>query len=362
MAARSWGFNSPLPHHFGAAGAQEPAIQINRSARRLPGFCAWLLLAGVFLQFCEPVFAWNDEGHMAVAFLAYRKLEPAKRERVNALLKLNPYYSSWRAAIPAGTSKADTDSMIFMIASTWPDQIRTDPKYMDDGPNNGNLPGGPEASRNIGYTDYLRHKYWHFIDVPFSQDGTPLPPVPSPNAQTQIATFRQALGSAQSDDVKSYDLVWLEHLVGDIHQPLHAITRISAKMPAGDAGGGLALLCAAPCRNTLHLFWDRLVGDQSSIDFPSKTLTLAEEIKAAEIAAKALPAADPRMAQEANESEWVQESFEAAKRYVYVGPVAAAMGPYTMTTDYFKTAKSVAGQRVALAGARLASLINGSLK
>jgi hypothetical protein len=320
------------------------------------------------LTAAQPVFAWNDEGHMAVAFLAYERLHPATRARVNALLKLNPYYSRWLAAIPAGTSKEDTDRMIFMIAATWPDEIRFDQLYMDDGPRNGNQPGGPEASRNIGYADHLRHKYWHFIDIPFSQDGTALPAVPGPNAQTQIAAFRATLGSAQSDDVKSYDLVWLEHLVGDVHQPLHAVTRVSAKMPDGDAGGGFELLCAAPCGNTLHLFWDRLVGSQSSIEPPAQQPTgtvrpdLAAEIKSAMIAAEALPAPDARMAENKSEAAWVRESFNAAKSYVYVAPIGAGAGPFTITPGYFEAAKSVARARVALAGARLANLLNNELK
>jgi hypothetical protein len=38
----------------------------------------------------------------------------------------------------------------------------------------------------------------------------------------QTASPASGHGSA-SDDVKSYDLLWLIHLVGDTHQPLHAI-------------------------------------------------------------------------------------------------------------------------------------------
>ena len=216
-----------------------------------------------------PAFAWNDEGHMASAYLAYQRLKPSTRDRVDALLMLNPYYPKWLAAIPAGTSKADAKMMIFMIASIWPDQVRNDPDYRDDGPNNGNSPpDGPTGTLNIGYSDHLRHKYWHFIDIPFSLDGTPLPPLPAPNIQTQIAVFRAALASAKSDDIKSYDLVWLEHLVGDVHQPLHAVTRITAAQPSGDAGGNGVRLCSAPCRDELHFFWDRLIGSQSSITPP----------------------------------------------------------------------------------------------
>src|SRR6202042_1762839 len=96
--------------------------------------------------------------------------------------------------------------------------------YSDDGSNGGNTPGGDSSSLNVGYTDLLRHRYWHFVDTPFSQDGSTLPAIPAPNAQTQIAAFRAVLASAEPDELKSYDLVWLLHLVGDVHQPLHCVT------------------------------------------------------------------------------------------------------------------------------------------
>jgi hypothetical protein len=334
------------------------------------GFSANLRLAAfgaVALALClaglaAPAFAWNDQGHMAVAYLAYQRLQPETRARVNALLRLNPYYGKWRAAIPQGATGADTDRMIFMIAATWPDQIRTDPQYVDDGLKGGNFPDGPDSSRNIGYADHFRHKYWHFIDLFYSQDGTPLPPVPSPNAETQIKAFRAALGLSASDDVKAYDLAWLEHLVGDIHQPLHAIARVSATMPDGDAGGSLLSICAAPCRDSLHLFWDRLVGSQSGIEAPTVQEDLATEVQLATRAALALPAADAALAGQMSEAAWVRESFDAGKRYVYVGPIGPGRGPFTLTAAYFATAKRVAEERVALAGVRLANLLNHELK
>lgn len=217
-----------------------------------------------------PAHAWNDEGHMAIAHVAYERLKPPTRSRVDSLLKLNPYYSRWLAAVRPRASEAETNLLIFMIAATWADQIKDDPEYKDDGSNGGNTPGGPQSSLNIGYSDRLRHKYWHFIDTPFSQDGTALPAVPHPDAEIKIAAFRKVLASGQSDTLKSYDLVWLEHLVGDVHQPLHAVTRVSAALPGGDAGGNLVAICSAPCRDSLHAFWDRLIGSQSRLPQPGK--------------------------------------------------------------------------------------------
>lgn len=322
-------------------------------------------IVACLIALATPAFAWNDEGHMAVAYLAYQRLRPEIRTRVNGLLKLNPYYAKWRAALPPGTSEEDANRMIFMIAATWPDQIRNDPEYKDDGPNGGNTPPeGPEAARNIGYGDHLRHKYWHFIDVPYSQDGTPLPPVPSPNAETQIKAFRAAIHANASDDVKAYDLAWLEHLVGDVHQPLHAITRVSANSPTGDAGGNDIKLCAAPCGYSLHAFWDRLVGSQSGVapSGPFGPPDWPAELRSAAGAAQALPAANAKLAGEMNEANWVKESFDDAKRYVYVAPIGLGTGPFAITPGYYANAKLLADEQVALAGVRLANLLNKELK
>ena len=84
--------------------------------------------------------AWFSFGHMAVAYVAYQKLTPEKKARVTELLKRNPYYNTkWKALIPAGTPADQRDLMVFMIAATWPDQIKNDPAYNSDGPAGGNL-------------------------------------------------------------------------------------------------------------------------------------------------------------------------------------------------------------------------------
>ena len=203
--------------------------------------------------------AWNELGHMIVAASAYDQLTPEVRQRVAILLKLNPKYATWVAGVPA----KEKDRIAFLKASIWADEIKQDPAYMQDGTHDGNRPSGPTAGQNIGYADQLQHKYWHFIYLPFSPDDTkPVEPA-IPNAKTQIILFGDTLKSATaSDDVKSYDLVWLLHLVGDVHHPLHAISRFSQVQPAGDEGGNLVSVCWKPCtkHEKLHKFWDEVLG------------------------------------------------------------------------------------------------------
>jgi hypothetical protein len=294
--------------------------------------------------------AWFSAGHMAVAYVAYQKLTAAKKARVAQLLKKNPYYKTkWKVLIPDDATAEQRALILFMIAATWPDQIKSDTNYANDGTEGGNHPSvGPLAWQNIGYGDLNRHKYWHFIDTPFTQDGTtPLAAVPSPNAETQIAIFRQTLTSSSSDKLKSYDLVWLLHLVGDVHQPLHASTRISAGELQGDNGGNNVKL-EDPSRE-LHAFWDGLPGDSSKV---ADAITYG----------KTLAAADPILAQKSDASDWIQESSDIAQRLVYSNPIGAGDGPFTITPAYKTKAQKIAAERVALAGERLARLINDELK
>jgi S1/P1 Nuclease len=129
--------------------------------------------------------AWNNFGHMEIAAAAWQGLDPATKERVTDLLKLNPQYQQWVSGVPASAR----GEVAFERAATWPDYIKHAPGYHNDGEH----PNGPEASQNLGYEDKLQHRYWHYIDMPFSTDGTALVQPQEPNAKTQIAEFRKTL-------------------------------------------------------------------------------------------------------------------------------------------------------------------------
>ena len=323
---------------------------------------AFFLAAGA----ADRAWGWNDRGHMTVACIAYQQLTPATKARVNVLLKLNPFYDRWAAAVPASVSAADKDMIIFMLAALWADEIKGEPGFITDGSDNGNRPdGSPDPNKNTGYDDMLRHKYRHFIDTAFSTpDGLALPPVPTPNVQNSIALFRGVVASTDPDPKKSYDLSWLLHLVGDIHQPLHATARVTSALPKGDSGGNLVTLTCTGCPKELHMYWDDLLGVTTKLAAPppEKGMPDAKSLRAILSAAKKLPAADATEAAKSSEAVWAQESFDAAKLTVYPGLVANADGSSSLTPAYKKAAAKLAQKRVALAGARLANLLNNELK
>ena len=296
-----------------------------------------------------PLHAWFNGGHMVVAYIAYQNLTPQTKARIDALLKRNPMYPTWTKGIPSKRKGLTA----FMQAATWADCIKQTacaPGYTSDG---GDVPQGKASdTQNIGYKDKLMHKYWHFMDLPLSAGAPGLPPK-FPNAQTEIILFTKAIGGHGSDDIKSYDVVWLEHLVGDIHQPLHATSRFTINHPTGDAGGNLLHFCACP--DELHAFWDGLLGDM---------LTVAQ----ATATAKTLIAqGQPAGADNLDPASWAAESFALAKADVYVPPIIDDNNPSVTISPrpdapYQTTASAVARSQVTLAGYRLAGLLNANLK
>jgi S1/P1 Nuclease/HAD superfamily, subfamily IIIB (Acid phosphatase) len=294
--------------------------------------------------FATPSFAWDNLGHMTVAQVAWTLLNSNARTSISQLLRLNPQYDSWTVNV----APDKRDQVSFLLASTWADHIKGDAHYHDDGPSGGNRPpAGPEAGRNVGYVDFDRHKYWHFVDIPYQADKTPTEDASVPNALTQIALFRKTISSSLvSDDIRSYDLVWLLHLVGDIHQPLHATSAFSLSEPHGDNGGNDEKITCGGCQETvLHWFWDDAPGVS---DDPDDAIA----------AAQSLPQPDRRQAANRDESVWANESFELAEQLVYQPPISVAPGPFTLTDEYKARAVEVAKERMAVAGSRLATLLN----
>jgi len=57
----------------------------------------------IILLTSSPSYDWNTKGHMMVAAIAYDKLKPEVKAKVDELLRLNPDRRNWLALIPDGT-------------------------------------------------------------------------------------------------------------------------------------------------------------------------------------------------------------------------------------------------------------------
>jgi hypothetical protein len=290
-----------------------------------------------------PVGAWNQAGHRIIAAMAYDQLTDASKVEVARLLSHHPEYMHWIQGVPP----AEAAEKAFMDAASWPDDIKSDPSFTNDG----EIPTGPLSGQNIGFSDHLMHKYWHYVDFGFSTDGTPVKAVASVNVVTQIELIHKSLSDPKSSDqLKAYDLAWLIHLVADIHQPMHAVSRYTQDAPEGDAGGNRVHLCEHPCRSNLHSLWDDALGHGKQDD------TLARKAVRLEGShGKASSAIDPKA--------WAVESFQIAQKVAYEQPsIGTSLRAHSKPTErYHQQAHEIAKERARLASIRLAYMINSEV-
>lgn len=307
-------------------------------------FTAFALAAALL---CAPqtAQAWNGPGHMTVARIAYASLNDNTRTRVDGLLRSHADFAHLRSLAGVPQSHPDFGLRVFMQAATWPDLIRGDPRFNKD--------GDPPAPLLPGYPDMGKHTNWHFIDHPFSPDGTATAPPPTPNAITELPRLIGEIGNpAVPRSFQAYDLVWLLHLAADIHQPLHATARFTAQTgpPEGDRGGNLLRIkvSGSPPSN-LHTFWDALLGTNTSA---SVVKTQGTQIM------NAFPAESPF---NTNPESWAEESFAVRETVYSLDPDATRPQPIRITQAYRNEARRLARERAALGGRRIAAILNERL-
>ncbi len=307
--------------------------------------------------------------------MAYELLTPTAKAEANRLIKLNPKYPEWSAAVPEtpdGRPK-DVDRYTFIRASAWADDIKTYKPYRDASKNDAATT--PTAGQNIGYSDLLIHGYWHYKDIAFTNDGSPLPSPDPVNAVTQIKLFTAALpkSAGKSDDVRSYDLVWLLHLVGDVHQPLHSTAlfakdlslqhQLAAREDVGDRGGNeIDVVPATGETLPLHAYWDGMFGGYSTVDGAIFDSFVVRKVSGID---KTIPKLLPPPVAKASitdPEEWLSESHQLARQFAYAAPVLAARPPVELTRQYEENARKTSEDQISLAASRLANLLNEAFK
>jgi len=277
-----------------------------------------LLALAAALSIGAAAQAWNATGHMVIAAIARTNLTPTAKTEADRLLKI-------------GADLSGNDD--FITVGPWADDYRSN--HRETGP-------------------------WHYKDLFFRADGKPATNKPDDiNAVSKIREFTAILSDkSRTDADRAFALRFLIHLVGDIHQPLHATAQESDARPSGDRGGNSFLILppdgAERGPRNLHSLWDSGAGL-----FLNKPI--GEMKPSAEAQAKELMTSIPRTAlpkvDETDPDKWTEEGLEAAKSVVYTTTEGEAPKP-----DYIKKAKDLAAHRAALAGYRLADLLNKALK
>ncbi|HEX8503530.1 MAG TPA: S1/P1 nuclease [Pyrinomonadaceae bacterium] len=294
--------------------------------------CALLLAAQA------PALAWHDTGHMVVAQVAYLRLTPAAKARVDSLL-VTPQGRRPLIFLCAGYYTPETCEKTYdpVEIAVWMDDFRGD-------------------SLNDPYAP------WHYIDFRPIWDGTPERTNVGAEPENILSriywatnVLRKGTGSNKTD---AETLGFLYHLVGDVHQPLHAATRYSAAKPDGDAGGnGFRIQLPPDNRNSnLHFFWDA-AGLQWGTQSPKRPLDAAGKANIrslAESVMKEFPAESMPEWSDLDPHTWVIESNTLSRQVVYKNVAENAVP----SKEYTDAAQKLSRRRLALAGYRMAGLLN----
>jgi hypothetical protein len=136
---------------------------------------------------------------------------------------------------------------------------------------------------------------------------------------------------AGNDDAeKAIGVCWLLHLVGDLHQPLHAVSYYDEEHPNGDKGGNGFFVRAKEggAVINLHQFWDCLLGnDQKYRGAGNLAIELRNRPDFARDKLKELGGGDPAInTRDSATDAWCKESMANAEDVAYAGDTQGRHG------------------------------------
>ena len=227
---------------------------------------------------CLPGFAyaWGFEGHRIIVEIAERHLTAQAKQEVEALMKLE-------------------DVPNLLAVAVWADETKT------------------KSTAAWHYVYFLRPAGCKYNKDRDCRDGNCIVEV----LKRQLEVYK----TSPSPRLRLKALRYLMHLVGDIHQPLHAGFD-------DDKGGNRYQVNVYRHGSNLHRIWDvELVNSSNS---KNKTAT-----------------ADTRFRPEA----WAEESCRIVAGHQFYPA-------HELTDSYVKLYRPIAEERLTVAGLRLAALLN----
>ena len=260
------------------------------------------------------MIAWGGQGHRLVGLIAADRLTPIAKENVQWLLD--------------GQSLADVAS--------WADDVRNDQQQTG---------------------------FWHYLNIPPDAAGydrdrdCPRQPAVAQGSRgdrwrdcvvDRITFWEERLKDTTLDRIDRGTAVkFLVHFIGDLHQPFHALgvgrggNDVQVRV-FGEANCSNDVAKPSPCN--LHSVWDgRLIANRKLED-----RAYLEQLQKLIVDKKlgSLPAGTPE--------QWAVQSFRLGKE--------ALVSPGTNIDEgYYRRHIGVIDERLALAGVRLAAVLNRSL-
>lgn len=292
------------------------------------------VFVALLLAVSNCAFAWGEKGHQVIALIAWEYLSPATRNAIDNLLK---------------DDHSALTSIDFASEATWADAYR-------DADRDNHHDDNRDADKNR----YEQTRRWHYVNLNLDHPdfnracfSSPLLPAnqrasdgPAKACVTdKILQFSAELKAKKtSREERLLALQFLIHLVGDLHQPLHASDH--------DDGGGNDVRISAKGfkRGTLHSYWDN-------------SLVTRLGRKPETIARKLIAQIDRHQAErwrQGTPRDWTLESFAVARDIAYAQLQHPTQDIYILDENYSDTAKAAAAQQLMKAGVRLAWLLEQS--
>ncbi|MGI9025716.1 MAG: S1/P1 nuclease [Burkholderiaceae bacterium] len=282
-----------------------------------------------FTVWTSCAFAWSQKAHAMVGDIATRLLSPAATLAVAELLRDDL----------GADGKPSGRATLGQVAS-WPDEVRSLPEYRATYP-------------------------YHFDDIPICSRVDPDKDRAKYCRDGQCATAwfdkQLAILKDESADKRARNeaLKWIVHLVGDLHQPLHAsddedkggndvkITFFGKRMDDPVEG-------RTQYPYNLHAAWDRLIPYRMFDERGGYDSFLAD-----------LPSEATRNDWEVGNIDlWTMESYVVARDFIYPAlPTGFMCGrPITVVEaldePYYRPAAEIAAAQIRKAGVRLAKVLN----
>ena len=285
-----------------------------------------IALAGSIVS--EKALAWGPEGHAMVGDIATQTLTPAARLAAAQLLRDD-----------IGADGQPSGRATLAQVASWADEIRALPAYRASG-------------------------LYHYDDIPIC--GTSERAQWCPNEQCASGQLARQIAVLKDRNAplreRNEALKWIAHLIGDMHQPLHAsdhadkggndlkVTFFGARMD--DAVDG-----RTPRPLNLHSIWDTQIPHRVIEEKGGYQAFLADR-----------PDDETRRAWEAGGiDDWFAESNSIARDFLYpmlpthFACAETIAGVLDIEEPYFRAAAPIVAVQLKRAGVRLAKVLNDAL-
>ncbi len=250
-----------------------------------------LVITSLVVLYTPSAFSWGKTGHRIVGEIAQRNLKKNTLKNIKEL--------------------AGDDDLSRL--STWPDEIRSDPK--------------------MGYTTP-----WHYVSIPNGKTYFDQKRNKEGDVIEALYRFEETLRDPKETKEHKLDaLRFMVHMVGDLHQPLHVGL-------AEDRGGNSIRVKWFKSETNLHSVWDEELVDFEKLSFTEYANYLNHFSKE-----------DKKEFEKGSFIDWAKESQDLRPKVYDFGAPSESV---SLSYEYNYKVKPIIEMRLKQAGLRLAYSLN----